>query len=102
MYPIEKIFRDMRLLRTYECTSEVQHLILAGHLFSTYRAVMPRLDEVPVSRRKGEGADSVDARKRKIEWRCPVCGYVHRGDKPPGECPYCFVKDGVFKKLAMR
>ena len=22
-------------------------------------------------------------------WRCAVCGYVHRGDEPPAECPVC-------------
>ncbi|MFP4381119.1 MAG: FAD-dependent oxidoreductase [Candidatus Sumerlaeia bacterium] len=22
-------------------------------------------------------------------WRCSVCGYVHRGDEPPEECPVC-------------
>jgi len=22
-------------------------------------------------------------------WRCVVCGYVHRGPEPPGECPVC-------------
>ena len=22
-------------------------------------------------------------------WRCAVCGYVHRGDEPPKECPQC-------------
>ncbi len=22
-------------------------------------------------------------------WRCIVCGYVHHGDEPPGECPVC-------------
>jgi nitrite reductase (NADH) large subunit len=22
-------------------------------------------------------------------WRCTACGYVHRGDQPPAECPVC-------------
>jgi nitrite reductase (NADH) large subunit len=22
-------------------------------------------------------------------WRCSVCGYIHRGDAPPEECPVC-------------
>ena len=22
-------------------------------------------------------------------WRCSVCGYIHKGDKPPEECPQC-------------
>lgn len=101
MYPIEKIFRDLRLLRIYEGTSEVQHLILAGHLFGTYKPVMPGLDEVPVVRRGGAAAEFHDALEGKTAWRCPMCGYVHLGDEPPGECPYCFVKGSAFKKLSM-
>ncbi len=23
------------------------------------------------------------------EWRCKVCGFVHKGDSPPDECPQC-------------
>ncbi len=23
------------------------------------------------------------------KWKCSVCGYVHEGDNPPGECPHC-------------
>ena len=22
-------------------------------------------------------------------WRCTACGYIHRGDQPPAECPVC-------------
>lgn len=23
------------------------------------------------------------------EWTCRICGYVHKGDKPPADCPIC-------------
>src|SRR5574344_1166689 len=23
------------------------------------------------------------------KWRCPVCGYIHRGHTPPEKCPIC-------------
>tara|TARA_B100002003_G_scaffold225319_1_gene231263 strand:+ start:36 stop:641 length:606 start_codon:yes stop_codon:yes gene_type:complete len=23
------------------------------------------------------------------KWKCSICGYVHEGDIPPGECPHC-------------
>ncbi len=32
---------------------------------------------------------------KSIAWRCTVCGYIHRGKKPPDECPVC----GAPKKL---
>ncbi|MBD3258060.1 hypothetical protein GF377_06470 [candidate division GN15 bacterium] len=25
----------------------------------------------------------------KKSWLCLVCGYVHDGDEPPGQCPLC-------------
>lgn len=28
------------------------------------------------------------ANQEKV-WRCTVCGYIHRGDAPPDECPVC-------------
>ena len=32
------------------------------------------------------------------EWVCEVCGHVHRGKKPPKECPLCRVEKEYFKK----
>ncbi|MBN2824251.1 MAG: desulfoferrodoxin FeS4 iron-binding domain-containing protein [Campylobacterales bacterium] len=32
------------------------------------------------------------------EWVCEVCGHVHRGKKPPAECPLCRVDKEYFKK----
>jgi acyl-CoA dehydrogenase len=28
-----------------------------------------------------------------------MCGYVHLGDEPPEECPYCFFPAKAFKKI---
>ena len=30
-------------------------------------------------------------------WVCTVCGYVHKGDTPPAECPVCHVPAEKFK-----
>ncbi len=32
------------------------------------------------------------------EWVCEVCGHVHRGKKPPKQCPLCRVEKEYFKK----
>lgn len=38
-------------------------------------------------------------------WKCQVCGYLHRGDAPPQECPQCastgreFLEAGEYRKL---
>jgi acyl-CoA dehydrogenase len=99
MYPIEKLFRDVRLLMIYEGTSEIQHLIIAGHLFGSYKPVMPSLDEVPIMRWERQTGEYPEAVEGKTAWRCPMCGYIHVGDEPPDACPYCFVKGKGFKKV---
>ena len=99
MYPIEKLFRDIRLLRIYEGTSEIQHLILSGYLYGMYKPVMPPLNELPILRweeEKGEFSETMEGTKA---WRCPMCGYIHLGDEPPQECPYCFVAGTAFKQV---
>ncbi|HNY66489.1 MAG TPA: acyl-CoA dehydrogenase family protein [Deltaproteobacteria bacterium] len=101
MYPIEKIFRDIRLLRIYEGTSEIQHLILAGHLYSAYQPAMPPLSELPVLRTHG-GTNGFEAAQKGKAWRCPMCGFVHFGDEPPDECPFCFVQGSAFRELPRR
>lgn len=25
----------------------------------------------------------------EVEWKCSVCGYIHKGKKPPAKCPSC-------------
>ena len=32
------------------------------------------------------------------EWVCEVCGHVHRGKKPPKECPLCRVEKSISRK----
>jgi rubrerythrin len=34
------------------------------------------------------------------KWVCPVCGYVHTGDKPPAACPTCGAAAAKFKEQA--
>ena len=97
-FPIEKLLRDARLYRIYEGTSEIQRIILAGHALHTYQPVMPPLEDLAIenlSDRDDPQADEPDA----SAWRCRICGYVHRGDEPPAECPYCFFPKTAFKKV---
>ena len=28
-------------------------------------------------------------REEEVEWKCSVCGYVHKGTEPPEQCPCC-------------
>ncbi|MDD5722968.1 MAG: acyl-CoA dehydrogenase family protein [Syntrophales bacterium] len=99
MYPIEKLFRDVRLLRIYEGTSEVQHLVLAAHLFGAYESAMPSLEEVPIMRWEKESGEFSEEVGGKTAWRCPMCGYIHVEEEPPEACPYCFVPGKAFKKV---
>ncbi len=32
------------------------------------------------------------------EWVCEICGHIHRGKKPPKNCPLCKVESKYFKK----
>ena len=34
-----------------------------------------------------------------MKYVCPVCGYIHEGDKPPAECPVCHVSGDKFKPV---
>jgi acyl-CoA dehydrogenase len=95
MFPIEKLLRDVRLLRIYEGTSEIQRMIVAGHLLNGYQAAMPALEDLPLHREK----DPEDLDEGTAVWRCRMCGYVHYGDEPPEECPYCFFPRSTFKKI---
>lgn len=95
MYPVEKILRDIRLLRIYEGTSEVQRLILAGHLLSAYEPIMPALEDLPIHRE----VDPLDPAAMGKAWRCRMCGHVHYGDDAPEECPYCFFPKTAFKQV---
>lgn len=98
MFPIEKLLRDVRLLRIYEGTSEVQRIILADYLLKEYKPSLPPLDELPLHRL----CDIQDGLKEGEDgsvWRCRICGHVHYGEVSPEECPYCFFPKSAFKKI---
>jgi acyl-CoA dehydrogenase len=97
MFPIEKLLRDTRLYRIYEGTSEVQRYIVSGYAMNVYQPVMPPLEDLPIHREMDlAGAEDKEG---ATVWRCRVCGYVHYGDEPPDECPYCFFPQSAFKKV---
>jgi len=95
MFPIEKLLRDVRLLRIYEGTSEVQRMIVAGHLLGDYQPTMPALEDLPLHIEQDPG--QLDS--NQTVWRCRMCGYVHYGEEAPEECPYCFFPKASFKQI---
>jgi acyl-CoA dehydrogenase len=99
MYPLEKLLRDTRLLRIYEGTSEIQRLIVSGHVMNTYEPVMSPLEDLPMLL----GAEFNDAtgalKDHDKAWRCRICGHVHYGEEPPDECPYCFFPKTAFTQV---
>jgi acyl-CoA dehydrogenase len=95
MFPIEKIQRDCRLFRIYEGTSEVQRIILSGFALGAYKPVMPPIEDLPIHLDK----DTVNLEPGTPAWRCRICGHVHYGNVPPGQCPYCFFPESAFKQV---
>ncbi|MDJ0781586.1 MAG: acyl-CoA dehydrogenase family protein [Desulfosarcinaceae bacterium] len=95
MFPVEKLWRDTRLLRIYEGTSEIQRIIVAGHLLNNYTPVMPSLEDLPVHLER----DPADLAPGEQAWRCRICGHVHYGSEAPDECPYCFFPQSAFKAV---
>jgi acyl-CoA dehydrogenase len=98
MFPIEKLLRDVRLLRIYEGTSEIQRIILADYLLKEYQPSLPALEDLPLHREQNphDGKEAVSAGK---VWRCRICGHVHYDETPPEECPYCFFPKTAFKEM---
>ncbi len=94
MFPIEKLLRDIRLYRIYEGTSEVQRMIIAGHVLANYNPVMPPLDELPVTR----GLSGQEENQGMV-WRCSMCGHVHYKGEPPEQCPICLFPGKIFKQI---
>jgi acyl-CoA dehydrogenase len=101
MFPIEKLLRDIRLLRIYEGTSEVQRIIVAGHLLTQYQAAAPALEDLPLHREFDPLDEQAPQAGRKV-WRCRICGHVHYGDEAPEECPYCFFPKAAFKLVSIQ
>ena len=97
MFPIEKLLRDARLFRIYEGTSEIQRYIVSGYAMNVYQPVMPPLEDLPIHRETDPS--EFKGKENATAWRCRVCGYVHYGDEPPDECPYCFFPKSAFKKV---
>lgn len=97
MFPIEKILRDVRLLRIYEGTSEIQRIILADYLLKEYQPSLPPLEDLPLHRL--HDPDTITAAAGDKVWRCRICGHVHYGDMAPAECPYCFFPQTAFKEI---
>lgn len=98
MFPIEKLLRDIRLLRIYEGTSEVQRIIVAGHLMTKYQATAPPLENLPLHR-VFDPLDGEAPQAGQKVWRCRICGHVHYGNEAPQECPYCFFPKTAFKEI---
>jgi acyl-CoA dehydrogenase len=98
MFPVEKLLRDIRLLKIYEGTSEIQRLILSGTVLGAYQPVMPPLEDLPVAGNRDLRRESGDT--GVFMWRCRICGNVHYGKEPPDECPYCFFPKASFKKVS--
>ncbi len=98
MFPVEKLFRDTRLLRIYEGTSEVQRIIVASYLLMNYKPAMPALEDLPVHREMDPLSEGF-GKGNKTAWRCRICGHVHYGEEPPEHCPYCFFPSSAFKQM---
>jgi acyl-CoA dehydrogenase len=98
MFPIEKLLRDVRLLRIYEGTSEIQRLILADYLLKEYQPALPALEDLPLHRLHDPRDEKAAASAGK-PWRCRICGHIHYGETPPAECPYCFFPHTAFKEI---
>ena len=37
--------------------------------------------------------------QKSREWKCSVCGYIHRGNEPPEECPQCSSSSKEYSEL---
>jgi acyl-CoA dehydrogenase len=98
MFPIEKLLRDVRLLRIYEGTSEIQRIILADYLLKKYTPSLPALEDLALHRRHDPLDQQAPPNTGKV-WRCRICGHIHYGDTPPSACPYCFFPDKAFKEI---
>ena len=63
--PVERIYRDVRLLRLYEGTSEIQRLIIGGGLIRAQQRRLPAARAAPLSR--AGTAPSADRRRSSPE-----------------------------------
>ena len=98
-FPVEKLLRDIRLLKIYEGTSEVQRIIVSGFVLNHYQPVMPPLEDLPIFRDKDPEEVAALRQSGHKVWRCRICGHVHYAAEPPEACPYCFFPGTAFKEI---
>ena len=99
-FPVEKLFRDIRLLQIYEGTNQIQRMVVFKSLMKGEMSpIMPHLDDLPRLRAEEIEAAARQGMQEQIVWRCKVCGHIHTGTEPPEECPVCRMKKGVFKQV---
>lgn len=99
LFPLEKLYRDTRVFKIYEGTSEIQRIIVATHALESYQPIMPPLDELPMLTGEAAGPAGETVEGGGKAWRCRVCGYIHRGAEPPEVCPVCFFPRTAFKQV---
>lgn len=99
-FPVEKLLRDIRVYPIYEGTSEIQRMVVSGHVLNSYQPVMPPLEDIPMHRDRNPEEVGVPGKPETDGWRCRVCGYVHYAEEPPDVCPYCFFPNSAFKKVS--
>lgn len=98
MMPIEKIYRDVRVLMIYEGTSQVQRIIVGRHALNNYEPTMPKLEDLPRQWGEEPEKEKTEGLKKKKAWRCRICGHIHYGDEPPEKCPICRFPKSAFKE----
>ena len=92
-FPIEKLLRDIRLLKIYEGTSEIQRIIVAGHVLKNYRPVMPPLDELPLIKDLDPQHRTALRKKGSLAWRCRICGHTHVAKNASGKLPLLLLSE---------
>jgi acyl-CoA dehydrogenase len=122
-FPVEKLFRDAKLLQIYEGTSEIQRLVISKFILKQYKHAMPNLFELPreeisVEEKEGESAPKVLQSSEELggKYKCQVCGFVYnpvKGDPDSGiapetpfaeisddwHCPVCGATKNQFSKI---
>ncbi|MHA1731440.1 MAG: acyl-CoA dehydrogenase family protein [Promethearchaeota archaeon] len=99
MMPLEKLYRDIRVLMIYEGTSQVQRIVVGRHALDKYEPVMPKLEDLARTRGDEPVKDAKEGVGKKKAWRCRICGHIHYGDEPPEKCPYCRFPKSAFKEV---
>ncbi|MBU7021766.1 MAG: acyl-CoA dehydrogenase family protein [Theionarchaea archaeon] len=98
-YPVEKIYRDIRVLMIYEGTSEIQRILLSRLIKNQHRSIMPALEDLPRLWGNNPEKDAREGLPGKKAYRCRVCGYIHYGSEPPEKCPFCGFPKGAFNQV---